>query len=177
MKKLVSLFTALIFVFALTGCSLFASEAPAQTAPASESTDIAVTDTYTHHDPEGMEYAMRYAFTSGKNPPELVELFRGDYGVEFVEQIFILYADANDHALAQYEYYVFASEEDAQRFNEDALGGSMIVEGNVASYVADEEETNMIISIDKQYGSLSDDTASGYAAFTKDVDVMMDLDA
>ena len=173
MKKFVSVCLALVLSLSLTACGLFSTGKPE--SGKDKGGDIKITETYTHKDPEGMEYAKRYAYTSGKNVPELVEDFKEYYDVDFVEQFMIIYADKDNKPLAQYEYYVLTDEEQAKKCI-DALGGEFTQEGNVAVMVSDAEFTQMMIDMNIQYGSLTENTASAYAEFMKEGYMFMDVE-
>lgn len=178
MKKFTLFLAAVMLATTLTGCSsLFSSGEAPKTAEseAGVTTDIPITDTYTHHDPEGVEYAKRYVYTTGKNVQELVDSYKQDYNLGFVENIMIIYADAEDKPLAQYDYFVLTDEEEAKKCC-DALGGEFTAEGNVAFAASDAETTQMMIDMNVQYGSLKEKTASAYALFMKDVNGFMDVE-
>lgn len=179
-EKMTLFLTALILSATLTGCgSLFSSgDAPKQAeteAETEKNTDIQISDTYVHHDPEGLEYAKRYAYTSGKNVQDLVDSFKQDYDLDFTENYMIIYADAEDKPLAQYDYYVMADSENAEKCC-GILGGDFTTEGNVALSAADADTTQMMIDMNVQYGSLKEKTVSAYALFMKDVNGFMDVE-
>ncbi len=174
MKKLLSVLIAAILMMSLTGCSLFSSGA-SEDAPTGGA--IEITDTYTHIEPE-VEYAARYAYTSGKNCPDLVDGFKSEYGVDLIQDFLILYGDKDDRALCMYEYYVFATPEDAKTAQE-FMGADYfaIIEGNENILLAysDQEFTQMVIDMNVQYASLTENTCSAYAYFMKDIDALIEI--
>lgn len=186
MKKTITLFLATAMAIGLSGCSLFSTgDAPAQNATESSiaseegnmtsSDPYAITDAYTHEDPEDLEYDQRYILTTGQEPPQYVDSFKSDYGVEFVEQLAVIYINKEDKVVGEYDYYVFASPEDAKTFGDaietQARGG--IIEGNVVCEFMDEEMIGTIIDIDVQYGSIPEATGTEYIKFMKDINMMM----
>ena len=175
MKKIVSLLLVFVLCLSLTACgSLFSSEK--SDSGKKVNTEIKISDNFTHVDPEGMEYAARYAYTSGKNVPDLVDSFKEYYGLDIVEQFMIIYADENDKPLAQYEYYVMADEEQAKECCE-ILGEDMFApQGSVAVGVSDAEFTQMMIDMNIQYGSLTENSCKAYAEFMKDGYMFMDVE-
>lgn len=177
MKKiLISILTATL-LFGLTGCSLFLSSEEASVTNEISTGTIAITDQLNHEDPEDIEYESRYALTTGKENPDFVEGFKNDYGVEFVEQFAIIYVNADDKVVGEYDYYVLGTPEDAQKFGKafdtEARGGK--IEGNVVSEYMDEEMVGMIIDMDVQYGSMPDNKGTSYITFMKDINVMMEV--
>lgn len=161
-----------VMVFALAGCgSIFSSGG---SKDAAKGGDIKISDSFTHKDPEGVEYATRYAFCTAPNDPYITEGFKEDYGIEMVQQFMVIYADKDDKAICQYDYYVAKDEENAQK-TLDILGGDFSVEGNVCFSCMDAELIDQIMAMNIQYGSLSEATASAYAQSEKDFNAFMDV--
>lgn len=173
MKKTIALILSLTLLFTLSGCTLFSS-GDAGDGGANSGT-IAITDEYNHEDPADLEYDQRIALTTGKNAPDFVDGFKQEYDVDFVEQFAVIYSDKDDKVVGEYDYYVFATPEDAQKFGKafdtESRGGK--IEGNVVAEFMDGETVNMIIDINIQYNSMSENTASAYVQFMKDLDAMM----
>ncbi len=164
-----------VFAFGAAGCGLFSSGDPAGEA---KTGSLVITDKLNHEDPADIEFETRYALTTGKDSPELVEAFKADYGVDFVEMFSIIYANKDDKVVGEYDYYVFATAEDAQKFDEvmDAESRGGRVEDNVVCDFMNEETVNSIIAIDIQYNSLSDDSAKGYVELQKEANLMMNAE-
>lgn len=173
MKKLLCVLMTVILVLSLTGCSLFSNGA-SEDAPTGGA--IAITDTYTHVEPD-VEYAARYAYTSGKNCPDLVDGFKREYGVDLIQDFLILYGDKDDRALCMYEYYVFATPEDAETAIGYLGGDFVMIEGyeNIILAYSDQEFTQMVIDMNVQYASLTENTCSAYAYFMKDIDALIEI--
>lgn len=172
MKKMISMFLAAIMVLSLAGCSMFSN---GSSADQSGKGDIKISDSYTHKDPEGLEYATRYAFCTAPDDPYITEGFQEEYGIDMVKQYMILYADKDDKALCQFDYYVAKDAENAEKTME-VLGDDLFtVEGDVCVGYYDEEIVQMIIDMNMQYGSLSENTASAYAQSEKDFYMFIDV--
>lgn len=172
MKKLVSMILIAVMVLSLAGCgSLFSK---GDSAEVKTGGDIKISDSYTHKDPEGVEYATRYAFCSAPDDTFITEGFKENYGVEMVQQFMIIYADKDDKVICQYDYYVAKDEENAQK-TIDILGGDFTAEGNVCISYMDAEIIEQIMAMNIQYGSLSEATASAYAQSEKDFNAFIDV--
>lgn len=171
MKKLVSMLLAAIMVLSLAGCGSLFSKGDSNTA---KDSDIKISDSYTHKDPEGVDYEKRYAFCSAPDDPFITETFKDEYGIELVQQFMVIYADKDDKAICQYDYYVAKDEENAKKTLE-MLGGDFKVEGNVCVSYMDAEIIEQIMAMNIQYGSLSEATASAYAQSEKDFNAFMDV--
>lgn len=171
MKKFVSMLLAAVMILSLAGCGSLFSKGDSNKASDS---DIKISDSYTHKDPEGVEYAKRYAFCSAPDDPFITENFKDEYGIELVQQFMIIYADKDDKAICQYDYYVAKDEENAKK-TVDILGGDFKVEGNVCVSYMDAEIIEQIMAMNIQYGSLSEATASAYAQSEKDFNAFMDV--
>lgn len=180
MKKFVSMLLVLVLCLSVTACGSIFSSGDADSGNADsgkkESTDIQITDSFTHVDPEGMEYAARYAYTSGKNEPGLVEGFKQNYNLDIVEQLMIIYADKDDKPLAQYEYFVMANEEQAKECAEQLGADLSTTQGNVTIMVSDAATTQSMIDMNMQFGSLSENSCKAYAESMKDVYMFMDVE-
>lgn len=177
MKKLIVSILTVTLLFGLTGCSIFSSGDEASETNGAASGAIVITEELNHEDPADLEFESRCALTTGKENPEFVEGFKADYGVDFVEQFAVIYINAEDKVVGEYDYYVLGSPEDAQKFGEaldvESRGGK--IEGNVVSEFMDEEMANMIIDMDVQYGSMPDATGTSYLAFMKEINAMMEV--
>lgn len=171
MKKLVSILLIAVMVLSFAGCGSLFSKGGTETE---KGTDIKLCDSFTHKDPEGVEYAKRYAFCSAPDDPFITESFKDDYGIELVQQFMIIYADKDDKVICQYDYYVAKDEENAKKTVE-LLGGDFKVEGNVCTSYMDAEIVEQIMAMNIQYGSLSEATASAYAQSEKDFNMFIDV--
>lgn len=171
MKKTIKMILATICVFTLAGCGLFSSE-----SKESSTGDVKLSDTYTYKDPEGLEFATRYAYTSGESQ-EIAEGYKASYDVDCLSEYVFIYADKDDKAVAQYDYWVLKTEEDAKKLVEQ-IGmfgnGTLQQEGNVVWDNYDADGVSDLILMQKQYSGLSEDTGSGYAQFIKEAYGYMD---
>ncbi|MBQ0000789.1 MAG: hypothetical protein KBT01_04530 [Clostridiales bacterium] len=176
MKKLLAMILAASMMVSMTGCgSLFSSGNTSSEAKA-KSGDIQITDTFTHKDPEGVEYAVRYAYCSAKDDPEFNDSFKQGYGLDLVQQYLIIYADKDDKPLMQYDYYIAADEENAKKCAEELDPNAFKVDGTVCYSVCGADETQMMIDLNIQYGSLTKNSASEYAAFMKEGYLLLDVE-
>lgn len=173
MKKLVSMLLAATMVLALTGCgSLFSA---GDSTDKSKGGEVKLSETYTHKDPEGVEYATRYAFCTAPDDPYITEGFKEEYDLDMVQQFMFIYADENDKVICQYDYYVAKDEENAKKTAE-MLGEDLFkAEGNVCVGYYDAEFVQMIMDMNIQYGGLSEATASAYAQSEKDYNAFIDV--
>lgn len=175
MKKFVSILLVLMLLLSMTACGSLFSTGNGNSGK-NEGNSIKISDSFDHVDPEGMEYAARYAYTSGKNEPGLVESFKEYYNLDIVEQFMIIYADKDDKPLAQYEYYVMADEEQAKQCCVELGEDIFTAQGNVAVMVSDAEMTQMMIDMNMQYGSLTENSCKAYAEFMKEGYMFMDVE-
>lgn len=179
MKKVLALLMSAALVFSLTGCSLFTSGGGegGEGGGGGASGDVKITDEYTHKAPEGLEYETRYAYWSG-DECSLVEMFKTYYDVNITAEYIVIYANKDDKAVAQYTYFVMASEEDAQKFMEVSTGTAddMQAVGNVIVQVMDEEAMTDTIDSFIAMNVLEDTSAAKYAAMQKEMDMLIDYD-
>ena len=176
MKKLVAMVLAASMMVSLTGCGSLFSSGNASSEEKVKGGDIKLTDTYTHKDPEGMEYAVRYAYCSAKDDPEFNESFKEGYGLDLVQQYVIIYADKDDKPLMEYDYYIAADEENAKKCVEELDPNTFSAEGTVCVGAYDAASTQMMIDLDIQYGSLTKNSCAEYAAFMKECYMLMDVE-
>lgn len=172
MKKIIALTAVLAIMLSLASCSLFSTEKKDY----ENGGDIKLCDTFTHKDPEGVDFAARYAYCSAPGDPNLIDPFKEDYGIEVVQQFFIIYADANDKPLAQYEYYVCKDEENAKKLSELFDPTFYIPNGNVILGYSDAELTQQMIDANIQYASLTENSTKAYAEFTKEIYMFIDVE-
>lgn len=177
MKKIIAMFmVAVLALAAFTGCGLFSNGNDEDTDTPKAAT-VKITDAVTHEDPADLEYVSRVDLTTGKNPPEFVEGFKADYGVDFVEQFAIIYVGEEDKVIGEYDYFVFATEEDAKKFDDTfkstERGGT--IDGNVVAEFMDEAAVNSIININIQYNSMSKPVATEYVQLQKEANLMMEV--
>ncbi len=172
MKKALALLLSLALAVSLAGCSLFSGGGK---TGGSWTGDIKVTDEYTHKDPEGLEFETRYAYWSG-DECSLVEMFKTYYDVDITAEYIVIYASKDDKALAQYTYFVMATEEDAKKFMEVSVGTAddMQAVGNVIVQVSDEEAMANTIDSFIAMSVLEDTSAAKYAANQKEMDMLID---
>lgn len=167
MRKLLCILLSCALLCSMTGCSLFStgSEKGSTTGKSYK-----LTEDFTHTAPADLEYDKEYAYTSGESQ-EISDSYMQMYGVACVAEYWFLYANAEDKAIAQYEYFVFNSPEDAETFKnalEEYGYSNMSVEGSVVSIVSDEAAVADLIAMQQQYSGLGEDTASAYAQFYKE---------
>lgn len=176
MKKLIALLVSVVLVATVfAGCSIFSSGNDEGTGASTEA--ITITDSVKHEDPTDLEFETRYALTSGKEAPAFVEGFKADYGVDFIEQIVVIYANADNKVVKEYDYFVFKTPEDADKFYQDGqseLRGGKI-EGNVVCESMDEEMVNQLIDMNVQYNSMSENSATAYVQMYKEFDEMIEI--
>lgn len=185
MKKLIALLLSVVLIATVfTGCSLFSTGNEGGSEGSSEAVNvgdgastgpISITDSIKHEDPADLEFETRYALTCGKNAPMYVDGFKVDYGVDFIEQIVIIYANADNKVVKEYDYYVFAKPEDADKYYKDGQselrGGT--IQDNVVCECMEEELVNQIIDMNVQYESMSENSATAYVQFQKEVNEMI----
>ncbi|GEM_PF-6788948 len=177
MKKTVLAILALIGACSLCACSLFSNGAAENGNEEAKSGDIVLCDTFTHHDPTDVEFTTRYACTSGESQ-DVKDAYKQNYGIDALSEYWILYASADDVAVAEYDYYVFATAEDAQKFADvmKEYGSEVTLDGQVAYVYMDEAMTKDFIAMQMQYCGLKSDKASDYAQFWKEGLGYMDID-
>ncbi len=178
MKKVLALLMSAALVFSLTGCSLFTGGGGEGGGSAGGATgDVKITDEYTHTVPEGLEFETRYAYWSG-DECSLVDMFKTYYDVTITAEYIVIYADKDDKAVAQYTYFVMASEEDAQKFMDVSVGTADDIQavGNVIVQVMDEEAMADTIDSFIAMNVLEDTSAAKYAAMQKEMDMLIDYD-
>ena len=119
-------------VTSFAGCSLFggSSEAAITTG------DIKITDSFTHTDPTDIEFESRYTLYSGDNQ-ELIGWYKED-GYNFLREYFVLYGDKDDVPVLNYIYYVFETDEDANKYVEDSKQYYDIIDGCISMGVMDD---------------------------------------
>lgn len=183
MKKTVSMLLIVLMILSLAGCgSLFSTGSSTGNATGNsagnsaeaKTSEIKISESFTHKDPEGVEYATRYDFCTAPDDPFITESFKEEYGVEMVQQFMIIYADKDDKVICQYDYYVAKDEENAKKAI-DLLGGDFKTEGAVCVCYSDAETVEQIMAMNIQYGSLSEATASAYAQSEKDFNAFLDV--
>lgn len=174
MKKTALLLTALMLMTFLAGCGSIFSTGNSK-AEDNKGKDIKITDTYIHKDPEGLDYAVRYAYCSALNDPELIDGYKENYGLDFVQEFMIIYADKDDKPLMQYDYYVLADEENAKKCAEELDPNSFKAEGVICLSISDAETTQLYIDMNIQYASLDKNCASAYAEFMKEGMMFLDV--
>ena len=164
MKKVLAILLGLVMVTSFAGCSLFggSSEAAITTG------DIKITDSFTHTDPTDIEFESRYTLYSGDNQ-ELIGWYKED-GYNFLREYFVLYGDKDDVPVLNYIYYVFETDEDANKYVEDSKqyydnldDFNLEVKENVVIMINDQDELNNIIDGCISMGVMDDTTASYYA--------------
>ena len=106
---------------------------------------IALSDTFVHEAPTDIDPAARYAlYTAGSEEDRAA--FREGFGAEMIDEFMIIYADADGGVLREYDYYVLASEEDAEKVlaSEENLAMAIPFEGygDVILRVADASDPN-----------------------------------
>ncbi len=173
MKKALALLLSLAMVFSLAGCSLFTSGGGG--AGGGASSEMKITDEFSHKDPEGLEFETRYAYYSGESC-SLVDMFQEIYDVTPTAEFIFIYADKDDVALAQYTYIVMESEEDAEKFATAGDGMSLDIQvfGNVTLQVTDQEGMADTIDSFIAMSVLTDTSAKAYAEMEKEMDMLVD---
>lgn len=173
MKKMTALLLCLVMALSMTACTLFAS-GNGQTGGSSAG-DLKITDEVTHKDPEGLEYATRYAYYSGETCA-LADMLKEQYGVTATDEYVIIYADKDDVALAEYNYFVFASDEDAQKYAEAGkeYGLNAEVMGNVTCNHLDQAGVANNIDSFIAWNVLTDSSAKAYAENYRDMDGLIE---
>lgn len=173
MKKIFALVLCMVMVFSMAGCSLFTT-GDGETG-GSTSSELKITDDYTHKDPEGLEFAKRYSFYSGESC-SLTDMFQEYYQVTPTAEYIFIYADKDDVALAQYTYIVMESEEDAEKFVNAGgeMGFAAEAVGNVTIQRMDQEDMANTIDSFIAMNVLTDTSAAAYAAMQKEMDMLLD---
>lgn len=177
MKKTLALLLSLALVVSLAGCSLFTSgdEGGEGGTGGTSTGDVKITDEYTHKDPEDLEYETRYAYWSGEKCA-LVDMFKTYYDVTITAEYIVIYADKDDKALAEYTYFVMASDEDAAKFRDASvdMGTDVQIIENVVLQVMDEQTLADTIDSFIAMSVLEDTSAAKYAATQKEMDMLID---
>lgn len=172
MKKILALILAILCVSSLAGCGLFSSE-----SKETGTGDVKLNDAYTYSDPADLTFATRYAFTSGESQ-EVAEGYKMSYNVDCLCEYVFIYADKDDKAVAQYDYWVFKTEADAESFVSQ-LGeygfGVFERDGAVVWDCYDASGVSDLILMQQQYSGLSGNTGSAYAQFIKESYGYMDV--
>lgn len=135
----------------------------------SEDSKVKLSDTFTHEDPADIEFEKRYILYSAQSP-EILGLYKDSYGVELLEEFFILYGDKDDVPVRSYNYYICATEEDAANLMNQMkeYGGNATVEGSVVISIADKDELKETIDYFIALGVMDEGTASAYAQANKE---------
>lgn len=130
---------------------------------------VKLSDTFTHEDPADIEFEKRYILYSAQSP-EILGLYKDSYGVELLEEFFILYGDKDDVPVRSYNYYICATEEDAANLMNQMkeYGGNATVEGSVVISIADKDELKETIDYFIALGVMDEGTASAYAQANKE---------
>lgn len=173
MKKIVALLLCLGMVLSMTACSLFAS-GNGQTG-GSTASEVKITDQVTHKDPEGLEFATRYAYYSG-DTCALADMIKEQYDATATGEYVFIYADKDDTAVAEYSYFVFASEEDAQKYADAGkqFGLNTEVMGNVTCNYLDQAGVATNIESFIAWNVLTDYSAKAYAENYRDMDGLVE---
>lgn len=130
---------------------------------------VKLSDTFTHEDPADIEFEKRYILYSAQSP-EILGLYKDSYGVELLEEFFILYGDKDDVPVRSYNYYICATEDDAANLMNQMkeYGGNANVEGSVVISIADKDELKETIDYFIALGVMDEGTASAYAQANKE---------
>lgn len=130
---------------------------------------VKLSDTFTHEDPADIEFEERYILYSAQSP-EILGLYKDSYGVELLEEFFILYGDKDDVPVRSYNYYICATEDDAANLMNQMkeYGGNANVEGSVVISIADKDELKETIDYFIALGVMDKGTASAYAQANKE---------
>lgn len=135
----------------------------------SDDSKVKLSDTFTHEDPADIEFEERYILYSAQSP-EILGLYKDSYGVELLEEFFILYGDKDDVPVRSYNYYICATEDDAANLMNQMkeYGGNANVEGSVVISIADKDELKETIDYFIALGVMDEGTASAYAQANKE---------
>lgn len=175
-----SRFLALLLVLAmaammLTSCSLFTTEGGnsgdnensgnSENNETGGSTDIQITDKYTFKNPDGLEYEKRYVVYYSPDSPLVSSAVSAGYGMK--ETYSILYADANDAPLKQFDFIICNSEDDAGKVAEFYLAQGQTltaVESDPCVLTATTEGEVLAATLAslQSMGGLSDATVSAF---------------
>lgn len=166
MKRLLAIVLGAALAVSLTACSLFGGGDNKEVN--NDLFEVKITDDITHEDPTDIEFEKRYTLYSGGNK-ELKDWYK-EGGFNLVEEYFVLYGDKDDVPLRNYYYWVFETEEDAAKYQEQMKEYNLDVDlkGTVVIQVIEQEALLDTIESYIALTVLDDKTASGYAKANKE---------
>lgn len=159
-KKITVLVVTVCMMAALTGCSMFAGDKEEKNDD--KSGGVKISDSFTHEDPEGLEFDKRVVVTVPSDSLYLQDI-KDQIGAEVSAMKTVVYAK-DDTPVACYEYTTLASEDDVKTFTAymDEMGMEYEVDGTMTTRVKNSDSLEAEIAAYVSMNMMPDETLDSY---------------
>lgn len=159
-KKITVLVVTVCMMAALTGCSMFAGDKEEKNDD--KSGGVKISDSFTHEDPEELEFDKRVVVTVPSDSLYLQDI-KDQIGAEVSAMKTVVYAK-DDKPVACYEYTTLASEDDVKTFTAymDEMGMEYEVDGTMTTRVKNSDSLEAEIAAYVSMNMMPDETLDSY---------------
>lgn len=168
MKKMTILLIVVAMMLMSAGCSMFAGkdgDGKGEDSQAAADAGVSITDTFTHEDPEDIEFDERHVlyFPAGC---DYLSVFEQEPGVKPTDCYIIIYANEKK-VVASYEYTVCEDEEAAKMVGDFYTGAGLenTTEGNVNYFIKKQDALDAEIAQWIAMSAMDDETIDSYLDF------------